>query len=197
MKNILFILLAFVTIQCKAQNPIIDLQEWDGTITSGMYLKDTSNLFNQFEGTWVYTNGNIKFKIILVKKSLFFNSGYYEDIMIGEYQYIDSNGLILYDSLDQINIVYPNQYEHRIYGNDIPQTPSPFDVAPPGEIRIRLSMRETPRVRSTIDIRKTTTVFGQEAIELFKNSRSATTLPGQQKGYTAYPDGVYILKKQP
>ena len=88
MKKIIFVYLVIATMQCKAQTPIIDLQAWQGNIIPGMYIKDTNNILNQFEGTWVYTNGTTSLKIVLVKKQMKLLATYYQDLIIGEYQYI-------------------------------------------------------------------------------------------------------------
>src|SRR5690606_22916851 len=86
----LIITIAFtlILLNCKAQNPIVSLEDWDGTEQQNTYYKDVNNVLNDFEGTWLYTNGNTSLKIVLVKNTMFFNGDYYEDIIIGGYQYI-------------------------------------------------------------------------------------------------------------
>ena len=37
---------------------------------AGAYYKDDANELNKFEGTWLYTNGNTSFKLILQKRTM-------------------------------------------------------------------------------------------------------------------------------
>ncbi|MGV7108186.1 DUF6705 family protein, partial [Flavobacterium sp. U410] len=83
---------------------------------SGAYYKDVNNLLDAFEGTFVYTNGFTQLKIKLVKKVQQFNGRYYEDLIIGEYQYIE-NGTEIVNTLDDIDLTYINQHQHNIFGN--------------------------------------------------------------------------------
>lgn len=78
--------------------------------------KNTYNLLNPFEGIYEYTNGNTSFKIVLVKKVQQYNGEYYEDLIIGEYQYIE-NGIEKVNTLNEINTIYLNQGLHKIDGN--------------------------------------------------------------------------------
>ena len=86
-KNLNIFVLLLLSINCKAQSPIIDIIDDDGSEVNGAYYKDVNNLLNPFEGTYVYTSGSTTLKIVLVKKVLQYNSQYYEDLIIGEYQY--------------------------------------------------------------------------------------------------------------
>jgi hypothetical protein len=56
------------------------------------YYKDVNNILNDFEGTWLYQSGNTSLKLTLVKSIQFFNGDFYEDTIIGGYQYIE-NGI--------------------------------------------------------------------------------------------------------
>ena len=112
--NILVVLL--LSINCKAQTPIVDISESEMGLPNGYYIKDLHNLLNPFEGTYVYTNGADTLKIVLVKKVLQYNSQYYEDLIIGEYQYIE-NGIEKINTLNEINNVYIEQRFHKIDSN--------------------------------------------------------------------------------
>ena len=70
MKNIFyFFALLLFSISCKAQSPVLDISQDMGTENlTGAYYKDTYNLLNPFEGTYLYTNGNTIFKIVFQKK---------------------------------------------------------------------------------------------------------------------------------
>lgn len=116
MKTLKIIIIALLSIHCKAQTPIIDVTESELGLPDGYYVKDINSLLNPFEGTYIYTNGTTSFKIILVKKVQQFNGRYYEDLIIGEYQYIE-NGVEKVNTLNQINTVYNDQRSHNIDGN--------------------------------------------------------------------------------
>lgn len=192
-KNIFIILFATFAIQCKAQTPIIDLQDWRGQIIPNMYLKDVNNVLNPFEGTWVYTNGNTSLKIVLVKKSMRLLATYYEDLIIGEYQYIE-NGVERFNSLSDLNTVYPNDYKHKIVGNFIPYKASPFDEVTPGEVRLDLMFEDN--MGGTIDIRRKM-VGNQPAIQIMRRARQYHVRVGDPIIYPILPpEVIYTLIKQ-
>lgn len=115
-KNLNIFVLLLLSINCKAQSPIIDIIDDDGSEVIGAYYKDVNNLLNPFEGTYVYTSGSTTLKIVLVKKVLQYNSQYYEDLIIGEYQYI-KDGVQIVNTLSEITTTYLNQRNHKIEGN--------------------------------------------------------------------------------
>lgn len=67
MKNYLKYFLLLIMISCKAQSPIINLTDYNETIPTGSYLKDTFFDLDPFVGTYVFEEGNIYFKVILKK----------------------------------------------------------------------------------------------------------------------------------
>ena len=141
MKQIITItILAFSLLNCRAQSPIVSLEEWDGYEQQNAYYKDLNNLLNTFEGTWLYTNGNDTLKIVLIKSTMFNNGDYYEDIMIGGYQYIE-NGIEKINTLSDAN--NPNLgYSASIWGNTIHDNCNylPVDDCVDGEKRIELAI---------------------------------------------------------
>ena len=117
-------LVALLNANCKAQviNPInivpIQNQESLNNINENDYLKDTNSLLNQFVGTWEYTNGATKLKIILKKAVNNYNGYYREDLIYGEYQYIE-NGIEKLNTLPKVDLTYQAQFDHSIAGNII------------------------------------------------------------------------------
>ena len=90
MKTIkLFIILTIValSIQCKAQSPIVSLEDRRGTRVENAYYKDTNDLLNPFDGTWVLDDGVHYLKIVFQKKTMVHTGNYYQDLLIGEFQY--------------------------------------------------------------------------------------------------------------
>ena len=115
-KNLIILVVLLLSINCKAQTPIVDISESEMGLPNGYYIKDLHNLLNPFEGTYVYTNGATTLKIVLVKKVLQYNTQYYEDLIIGEYQYI-KDGVQIVNTLSEITTTYLNQRNHKIEGN--------------------------------------------------------------------------------
>lgn len=119
MKNLFQALsIFFLTIGCKAQSPVINIEDDDGNSLQNAYYKDTNNLLNPFEGTYLYTNGTTSLTIILQKKTMVYDGYKYEDLLIGEYQYIE-NGVEKINTLNNLNTITTNQWEHNINGNSI------------------------------------------------------------------------------
>lgn len=192
-KNIFIILFVSFSIQCKAQSPIIDLQDRDGTRLDGAYYKDVYNKLNPFEGTWLYTNGTTSLKIVLIKKYIKPAGNYFQDLIIGEYQYIE-NGVEKFNSLTDLNTVYPNDYYHKIWGNFIPYTASPFDEVIAGEVRLNLCFGDN--MGGTIDIRRKM-VGNQPAIQIMRRARQYHVRVGDPIIYPILPpEVIYTLIKQ-
>jgi hypothetical protein len=167
MKTIKIIIIALIAIQCKAQNPIINIEDADGFPTTGIYYKDINNLLNPFEGTYLYTNGNTSFKIILVKKVQQYNGRYYEDLIIGEYLY--TNGVNTVDTLNEINTVYNNQRVHNIDGNFVVNNNFrewKCPTCPINEKRLSLSIRDAATDRYAHIGMRRTTENGQEVMKI-------------------------------
>lgn len=172
MKHIISVtILIFSLLSCKAQSPIINLGNTDDGITQmdvpeNGYYKDVNNVLNDFEGTWLYTNGNKSLKITLVKNTLYFNGKFYEDIIIGGYQYIE-NGVEKINTLSDANI--PNiGRDASIKGNNIYDDCSiiPADDCVEGEKRLDLSIKDTITTKHFGDlVLHKRTANGQEALK--------------------------------
>jgi len=119
---IIIIITLFAFFSCKAQSPIVPLDTRIHETPDGSYLKDLNNELNKFVGTWKYENGNTSFTIIFQKKVQVYNDEWYEDMLIGEYKYVD-NGVEIVNLLDRLNnpiLNNPsNYYEFNITGNTI------------------------------------------------------------------------------
>ena len=99
MKTVLTtILLLFCFISSKAQDPILPRYgNTDYGDIEGAYYKDTFNDLNLFEGIWHYSTPLDTLTIILEKKEEVYyerpmsSHYYYEDILVGEYRYVEWN----------------------------------------------------------------------------------------------------------
>ena len=162
-KIIPFILFA---INSKAQNPIIDIIDANGHPIQGAYYKDINNFLNQFEGTFLYTNGATSLKIILQKKTMNYDGFRYEDLLVGEYQYIE-NGTEKINTLNILDEEYINRNQYSIEGNHIIQFGHPrCKDCVPNEIRFRGGIVEKSTQNGGFITIKKIIVNGQSAIKL-------------------------------
>ena len=198
MRNILNIAIFILSTGCFAQT--INIIDKNGTRTTGAYYKDVDNLLNTFEGTYLYANGTDTLKIILIKKVNQYNGRYYEDLIIGEYQYI-KNGIEKINTLSEINTSYSNQRIHNIAGNSlIKNTSRPVcNDCVVNEKRLRMGFTEPMcGLYGTMIVRKITQ-GGQEAIKI-KTRMEGSATP-YYEGSTpppldfTVPAGEYILIK--
>jgi len=155
MKTLIYIILLFLfsIISCKAQSPIISLYDGNEYLeTENAYYKDSDSDFDRFIGTWKYTNGQEELTIVLNKKlQVEFSFGgktFYEDMLFGEFKYIDANGNQLVNTLTNIDSNPADISEHLIFGNKI--NPSQFlpscENCDPNERSVFLSFRDPLRV---------------------------------------------------
>lgn len=198
-KYIYFILLSFTTIACKAQNPIYDISEPSFGKTPGSYFKDLNGNLDGYDGTYLYTNGNTSLKIVLKKKVLSYGR-YYEDLVVGEFQFI-KNGIELNNTLANININYTNEKINHVLTGHMILTGTQWGCpdCSPTEKRLRLRFRDNKSKNTAIiDIRKTT-VNGVPAIKV--NIESAGDIRTKIEGEPApLPPtielGDYVMIKQ-
>ena len=98
MKNIIKLLLLMIAAtSCKAQNTYSLSSFQPKHLRNNNYIKDTQNIYNNFAGTWQWTNGNSTFTIKLQKVEYWKmpNDNYYEDLIMGGYKYIDNGNLVV------------------------------------------------------------------------------------------------------
>ncbi|MEW5675797.1 DUF6705 family protein [Flavobacterium enshiense] len=116
--NIYYMIMVFIISlsSCKAQ--IVNIDNDNYSRIPGVYYKDTNNQLDRYVGTWLYTNGMTSLKIIIQKKYNNFNpsKNFYEDILIGEYQYIE-NGVEIVNTLPRLQDSSINSRNHFISGN--------------------------------------------------------------------------------
>jgi hypothetical protein len=169
------------------------------------YKKDLNNLLDPFQGTYIYTNGNNSFKIVL-KKMIKQSVGlHYEDLIIGEYQYI-VNGVEKINTLSNIDIIYSNQFlKHNIAGNGIiANINSRVWKCPqcnPNEKRLRLVLEDKISGKNSDFYMRRTIVNGQEIMQLKINNISNKIInvddPSTQNELPfALPSGELTMIKQ-
>lgn len=164
-KYINYILFLTIVTTCKAQTPVYNISEpQDGP--KGAYYKDINGVLDGYDGTYIYTNGKTSLKFILKKKIKSFRY-YYEDLIVGEFQFI-KDGVEIGNTLANMSINYTDEEaNHRITGcRIITGTQLGCPDCSPTEKRLRLSFvdNKSPNIAG-IDIRKTT-VNGNAAIKV-------------------------------
>lgn len=197
-KNILFIILFLISSLYHSQSIVIDINDsWLGK-PAGYYRKDINNVLNQFEGTYLYTKGNTSLKIVLVKKVKQYNSSYYEDLIIGEYQYI-VNGIEKANTLSNLNVIYNNQFsKHSIAGISTIENNTRLWKCPqcsPNEKRLSAIITDTNTDRSADFFVRKTIINGKEVLQV----KIANILPDFENVNPqefSLPKGEFTMIKQ-
>ncbi|HET8809140.1 MAG TPA: DUF6705 family protein [Flavobacteriaceae bacterium] len=200
MKNLFFILIFFITTyNVNSQVTLVDLDDWNGMPEENHYYKDVDNYLDPFVGTWVYTNGNTSLKIVLEKKVMAANPYYYEDLLVGEYRYVE-NGVEKINTLPTLTTIYGNQRSHNIVGNTViskHQKPECGNCTP-GEKRVNLGFSDPIHQLSGELILQRITVNGQPALKAYKRTTIYFISMDEKSPYSymLVPSGEYILMKQ-
>jgi hypothetical protein len=119
MKKIIFLILLF-NISCASKAQVFNLYNNPnyGDVTNG-YYKDFEIFQNQFEGTWVYQNGLERLEVQFIKKEMMLHrpgpNQIFLDVLVGEYKYIDSNGLEKVNSLTNLGLNYTSFLDYNLY----------------------------------------------------------------------------------
>ncbi|MBC7525001.1 MAG: hypothetical protein H7239_11250 [Flavobacterium sp.] len=200
LQYIKIMLFVVTTINCNAQTSVVDIAQRFGETATGVYYKDLNNLLNPFEGTYLYTSGNTSFKITLVKVVQQYNGRYYEDLLIGEYEYIE-NGVLKVNTLPELTTVYNDQRSHNIDGNSIIYNNDRAWKCPlcaTGEKRLETSIRDASTDSYALLFMRKVMAGSQEALSI---KISQVTMTSYQVGTTpppafSLPFGEYTLIKQ-
>lgn len=169
MKNIFLLSILLISSLLKSQSVIIGIEESGFGKPTGYYRKDLNNILNQFQGTYIYSNGNSSFKIILKKMIQQPVSSHFEDIIIGEYQYV-KNGIVVTNTLSNLDIEHFDQFlKHGIAGNRILWNNTRLWKCPqcnPNEKRLGVLIRDKISGRRADFFMRRTNVNGQEVMQV-------------------------------
>lgn len=199
MKSILTVIIVMLTQLLSAQGPVINIKDRIGNPPQGVYYKDIDNLLGPYEGTWLYTNGNTSLKIVMVKKIMQYNNQYYEDLIIGEYEYI-KNGELVINTLSDITTNYSNQIKHNIAGNgvldnnDIPRC----DECDPEEKRGHFTFSDPIADYRGRMVARLIEVNGNPAIKINIRMNGKYKVSGEFYDYSSpiCPTGEFLLLRQ-
>ncbi len=73
MKKIIYSITFFcITNLILAQNPILNIHTEDFADIENAYYKDSDNFYNQFIGTWIYTDAFKTIRFRFVKREMFY-----------------------------------------------------------------------------------------------------------------------------
>lgn len=201
MKYIYLILILLISNIVKSQT-IIDITDTRYSYATNTYYnyykKDLNNVLNPFQGTYVYTNGNSIFKIILQKMTKQPEGLHFEDLIIGEYQYI-VNGLEKANTLSNLNIMYNNQYsKHAIAGNSSIGNNNRTWKCPqcnPNERRLRARIIDRSTNRYADFFMRKTIVNGQEVLQV-KIANVSPDVVNMNPPDFSLPMGEFTMIKQ-
>lgn len=115
-KTATLIILVCLSLACKAQELNI-YETLPSETPPNAYRKDIDNFQNQFVGTWIFQNGQEYLEVRFIKKEMMWRpepTQFYEDVLVGEYKYIDSNGIIKVNSLSNLNINHTNVFNYNL-----------------------------------------------------------------------------------
>ena len=204
MKNIILSLCIILIYSCKAQTPILPAYEHGAHDVNGAYYKDIDNQLDPYVGTWLYTNRTTSLKVTFQKKLHHYKSyrNYYEDLLIGEYQYIE-NGVQIINTLPLLSNLTMNPWEHNITGlYFLTQYERPYCSDCEESIkRVRIHLTDPQR-----EYLNHSCYIGFKAGQqipldmnelIFEISEESSVIPNGQPADRRIPKGHYLLIKQP
>ncbi|WP_452218486.1 DUF6705 family protein [Lacinutrix undariae] len=209
MKHIIYLFIIFfsVSYNTNAQSPIFPLDEW-GDRQANAYYKDLNNDLDPFIGTWVYTpemqslNGETFIKIVLYKKTMYFDGEYYVDLLVGEYQYV-KNGVEQINTLANINQDLGEN--HHIHGYFLYDDCRYFyvDDCVDGEVSVQLSLNDpSADYMFALKLHKRINSFtGEEYLKtlLWYNAGTISLAPGEELTVPTLPyqlDNIKFMKQE-
>ncbi|SHE77341.1 hypothetical protein SAMN05444377_101206 [Flavobacterium fontis] len=120
----------WVSVNAFSQTQTVDLA-LQGDLLSvektpiGYYFKDMYHVLDPYVGTWVFTDGTTQLKLVLQKKMSNRNNVFFQDMIYGEYQYIE-NGIEKVNTLSQLNENFSDCGFYSINGNLVVLHDSPL-----------------------------------------------------------------------
>ncbi len=199
MKNSIILVLILTALSCKAQSLIKPLDGGGSCppYDSNCYEKDTTDEMTKFVGTWKYTSGNteITFKLKKEEEYQISPDRNYQDLLVGEYKYIENGVEIVNTLADFINNTVSG-YRHKIAGGIFMHRLPPYyceDNSNPAEIKINANLNHP--IDSNVDgqlILRYVNDGGTEKIEVCLYDQTTLDTPN----HTLIPNGQYVLIKQ-
>ncbi len=204
--NLLGILFSLLSATAFSQSPIIPLTTNQSTTIPGAYYKDVDGNLDQFVGTWRIINGATELELIIEKKTLYYNTlnNIYEDMLIGEYKYIE-NGILKINTLNLISNPPADLYSHNINGNIILAHDN-FPVCDDCLFEKRVALIFSDPTRSSdnglwgeLELRRMDDGNVQKIKATLRQKGNIISLENEPPAYTGFnvPFGTYILTRVP
>jgi hypothetical protein len=206
-KNMLFIGLLISLFSCKAQQiivPIYRYGDYEYEHNSNYYFKDVDNDLNKFIGTWkcetIDTLGQsvtIVIKLKVDEQYQLDERSDYEDLLVGEYQYMVGGNDIV-NTLPDFDNPSVSGYGHKIVGNGIFNkfVPPKCNNCGSDERRVRVGIyNPTKRWAMGKIFMRYINDNGIEKMEAFIWDESGTLYP-ETNPMIDIPEGNYIFIKQ-
>ena len=198
MKQVIIISAIMIVFSCKAQSVIIPLDNvTHHPDNPDYYVKDVNNEFNKFEGTWKYQNANteITFKL---KKEVHYqlsSRNEYQDLLVGEYQYIE-NGIEKANTLSDFMNPNIEGYAHKISGGSYTHVLPGFceDNSPISEIKISLFVSHP--IDEFVDGRAILRYVNDNGTDKLEACIYDYTTLGDSDVRLEIPNGYYVFIKQ-
>ena len=199
MKQLVNIALLITLFSCKAQTIIVPLGSGEYFEKNpDYYKKDVNNEFGEFEGTWKYQNGSTQITFKLKKETHYqtYPDSNYQDLLVGEYQYIE-NGTEIANTLSDFNNPSVLGYSHNISGgvftHRLPGNCT--DNSAVAEIKIELFLNHpTEEYTEGRMILRYVDDNGTEKLQAC--IYDYTTMGNIQDARIDIPDGYYVFVKQ-
>jgi hypothetical protein len=197
MKNIFItIFIVIFCFSCKAQ-VIIPAENAHVEIPSGAHIKDTNNFLDNFIGTWQFTQGNKSFTIILNKFLDADYDSFFEDILYGEYQYVDASGTTLVNTLPLMNTSYSSQLGYNISGGTFKRNleyPRCLSCSP-NELRVKVYFEDPERRYIPMEMVLRSLSPTQIQVKLYQMGQKASFVTNSIYDEIRVPAGEYVMNK--
>ena len=203
MKHILLVVAIITTLGCKAQVSPLEIIRLDDTtrdgIVDGAYYKDIDGDLDDYAGTWQYTSGGLSLTLVLQKKIKYNTGDWFEDLLIGEYKYVD-NGIELVNTLSNIDVI-TDYYYNSIAGNEILYLNPFLSCTDCGELESRIGLDFIDLERRYLSNSMIIGYLNDNGVEkiqmkLNRSSGASLLLSDTDARETRLPYGEYILIKQ-
>jgi hypothetical protein len=219
MKKIILFAFAVFMQSINAQTSTITLYDRttsDGFSTYNAYYKDALNKHDEFVGSWVFDNGTDYLKIQFREKiqhyenDTFSNEIYYQDYLIGEYQY-KRNNIEKVNTLSNLNVDHDEVFEYNLYSiyGVKPSLDPICSECENDKFRLAMEFQELPNkdpewAPNAEMVMHTFVENGVQKLKIYYQYTSSAKVmnmtvdeQGNQSNYTfSLPTGVYILTKE-
>ena len=200
MRYLLNIVLILTVSYCKAQSVIKPLQssETCPPEDTNCYEEDLNNEFEKFIGTWKFQNNNTEITFKLKKEEHYQTSpnSNYQDLLVGEYQYIE-NGIEEVNTLADFDSSTILGFQHNLSGGVFTYNLPTYcdDNSTSSEIKITLSI-EDPNDQYTSG-KVILRYINDDGIEKLETCIYDYTNDGDDpNARISIPDGNYVFVKQ-